>query len=198
MSDAHGPIDPGALWRSQPKEEHQMHAHRIVNRRARELHSRTRAEIITGVAAPILFIAVIAWRFGFANDRIVALGFALIVVWIVVSLYAMRRRIWGLPEPTLDAVAAVSIDYYRHELQERRDHLRSLWLWHGPMLLACIVFLGAVLGRVWPVYQRMVNALPFVVLLVVWSALNLWQRRRQANELQRELDELDQLRRSEG
>jgi uncharacterized membrane protein YqjE len=109
----------------------------------------------------------------------------------------MRRRIWGAREPAPDAAAAASMDYYRTELKERRDHLRSLWLWHGPMLLACFVFLGAVLGRVWPVYQRMVNVLPFVALLLVWSVLNLWQRRRQAKELERELEELDQLRRSE-
>ncbi len=197
-SDAHGPIDPGALWRSQPKEEQLMNINRIVNRRARELYSRTRAEVITGVAAPILFIAVVAWRFGFAKDRVVQVGLALILVWIAISLYAMRRRIWGPRVPEPDAVAAASMDYYRHELQERRDHLRSLWLWHGPMLLACIVFLGAVLGRVWPVYQHIVNALPFIALLVVWSGVNLWQRRRQANALQRELEELDQLRRSEG
>jgi hypothetical protein len=174
-----------------------MNVHRIVNRRARELYSRTRAEVITSLAAPVLFIAVVAWRFGFTNDRLVRWGFALIVTWIAISLYAMRRRIWGPREPAPDAAAAASMDYYRHELQERRDHLRSLWLWHGPMLLACIVFLGAVLARVWPVYRHMLNALPFIALLLAWSVLNLWQRRRQAMELQRELDELDQLRRSE-
>ena len=197
MSDPHGPIDPGALWRSQRTEDYQMNVHRIVNRRARELYSRTRAEVITSVAAPLLFIAVVALRFGFASDRVVEWGFALIITWIAISLYAMRRRIWGSREPAPDAAAAASMDHYRHELQERRDHLRSLWLWHGPMVLACIVFLGAVLGRVWPVYRHMLNALPFVALLLAWSVLNLWQRRRRANELQRELDELDQLRRSE-
>jgi hypothetical protein len=197
MSDAHGPIDPGALWRSQRIEDYQMNVHRIVNRRARELYSRTRAEVITSVTAPLLFIAVVAWRFGFASDRVVEWGFALIITWIAISLYAMRRRIWGPREPAPDAAAAASMDYYRHELQERRDHLRSLWMWHGPMVLACIVFLAAVLGRVWPVYRHMLNALPFVALLLAWSVLNLWKRRRQARELQRELDELDQLRRSE-
>jgi hypothetical protein len=198
MSDAHGPVDPGALWRSQPKEEHPMNIHRIVNRRAREWYSRTRAEIMTSIAAPILFIAVVAWRFGFAHDRVVQGGLALILVWVAISLYAMRRRIRGRPEPAADAVAAASMDYYRQELRERRDHLRSLWLWHGPMFLACVVFLGAVLGRVWPVYQRMVNVLPFLVLLGVWTGLNLWQRRRQADELERELEELDPLREPEG
>ena len=197
MSDARGPIDPGALWRSQRNEEVKVDIGRMLNRRASELHSRTRAEIIASIAAPIVFIAVIAWRFGFANDRVVQWGFALIVAWILVSLYSMRRRIWRAQVPLPDAIAAASLDYYRLELQQRYDHLRSLWVWHGPMLLACIVFLGAVLGRVWPAYQRMVNVLPFVSLLVVWSVLNLWQRRRQANELRKELDELDHFRRSE-
>jgi hypothetical protein len=196
MCDARGPIDPGALWRSQPGEEVQVNIDRIVKRRARELYSKTRAEIITSVSAPILFIAVVAWRFGFQNDRVVQWGFALIVTWIVISLYSMRRRIRRRSEPSPDALAAASMDYYRLQLQERRQHLRSLWLWHGPMFLACVVFLGAVLGRVWPIYQRMVNVLPFAALLVVWSVLNLWQRRRQARELERELEELDAFRRS--
>jgi hypothetical protein len=197
MSDRGGPIDPGALWRNQKPEEYEMNVQGFVTRRARELYSKTRTEIITSVAAPVLFIAVVAWRFGFARDRVVQWGSALILLWIVISLYAMRRRIWGTREPAADAVAAASMDYYRHELQQRRDHLRSLWLWHGPMLLACLVFLGAVFGRVWPAYQRMVNVLPFVALLAVWSVWTLFQRRKQANNLQRELDELDQLRRSE-
>ena len=198
MSDARGRMDAGELWRSQRIEEYQMNVHRIVSRRARELYARTRAEIITSLAAPVLFIAVVAWRLGFAKDRVVQWGLALIVAWIVVSLYAMRRRIWGRHEPEAGAAATASVDYYRRELQERRDHLRSLWLWHGPIFLACFVFLAAVLRRVWPVYQQMLNVLPFVVLLLIWSVLNLWQRRRQANELQRELDEVEQLRRSEG
>ncbi len=127
MPDARGPIDPGALWRSQRTEDYQTNVHRIVSRRARELYSRTRAEVITSVASPVLFIAVVAWQFGFANNRVVRYGFALIVTWIAISLCAMRRRIWGPREPAPDAAAA-SMDYYRHELQERRDHLRSLWL----------------------------------------------------------------------
>ena len=103
MSDARGPMDPGELWRSQRIEEYQVNVHRIVSRRARELYARTRAEIITSLAAPILFIAVVAWRFGFAKDRVVQWGLALILAWIRVSLYAMRRRIWGRHEPEPDA-----------------------------------------------------------------------------------------------
>ena len=42
-------------------------------------------------------------------------------------------------------VASTGMEYYRRELERRRDHLRNAWVWHGPLLLACFMLIA--IGR---------------------------------------------------
>ena len=82
------------------------------------------------------------------------------------------------------------MEYYRRELEQRRDHLRSTWLWNGPLVLACLILAGIVGGRAFAGLERFRSSLPLIALLVIWTAYGLWRRRRQAGELQREIDEM--------
>lgn len=65
------------------------------------------------------------------------------------------------------------------------------WLWHGPLSLACVILITSLVGRTFPGLKHFRNALPLVALLAVWTVFSLGRRRRQANELQREIDELN-------
>jgi preprotein translocase subunit YajC len=46
------------------------------------------------------------------------------------------------------------------------------------------------LGNTFSGYQPLRNVLPLVVLLAVWTGFGIRRRRRQASEIQREIDEM--------
>jgi len=191
MSDRSGAKDPGAIWRDQPEEEIQVNLEQIVNRRTEELSSSTRSEILMSVGAALLLVGVMVWRFAPAHDRFLEVGFTDVIAWVVISLYWFRRRIWRRGPASPDAIAAPGLEYYRQQLEQRRDHLRNAWLWHGPLFLACMILIAILTGKASPAMVPLRNVLPLVVLLVVWTGFGLIRRRRQARELQREIDEMD-------
>ena len=109
------------------------------------------------------------------------------IVWAAVTVFRFRssmRR--NTPQP--DAFAGTGLEHYRTELLRRRDHLRSAWIWHGPLWLSSILAAATLAGRVVP--GRLWDALPVFVMLAGWAAIGLKRRQRQAAELQQEIDEL--------
>ena len=193
MSDQTRGKDPGAIWRDQPEETLAMNLEQIVNRRTEELYSSTRSEILMSIVAALLFVGVVAWRIAPAHDRLPEIGFAAVIAWVVISLYWFRRRIWRRDASRPDTVAATGLEHYRSELERRRDHLRNGWLWHGPLFLACMILSAILVAKTFQGYQSLRNVLPLVVLLAVWTGFGLMRRRRQAQELQREIDEIEPL-----
>ena len=190
MSDQNRVKDPGAIWRDQPEERQAVNLEQIVKRRTEELGSSTRSEILMSIGAALLFVAVMAWRLAPYRDRLLQVGYAAAIAWAAITVYRFRRRIWRRPAAPADAMAASGVEYYRRELEQRRDHLRRAWLWHGPLLLACMVLTVIVTRETFAGYQPLRNVLPLVALLAVWTGFGLIRRRRQAKELQREIDEI--------
>jgi divalent metal cation (Fe/Co/Zn/Cd) transporter len=183
--------DPGAIWRDQPEEKLTVNLEQIVNRRTEELGSSTRSEILMSVGAALLFVGVMAGRFEPIHDGLQEVGLAAVMAWVVISLYWFRRRIWWRDPSRPDAIAATGLEYYCKQLEQRRDHLRNAWLWHGPLFLACVILVAILFGNAFPGPERLRSVLPLFVLLVVWTGFGLTRRRRQARELQREIDEID-------
>ena len=189
MSDQTGAKDPGAIWRDQPEERRTVNLEHILKQRTEELYSSTRSEILMSIGAALLFIGVVAWRLGPTQDRLEQVGFAAVLLWVIISLYWFRYRIRRRPSRP-DAPAAAGLEYYRAELERRRDHLKNEWLWHGPLFLACVTLVAILTGHVFSDYQPLRNVLPLLVLLAVWTGFGFWRRQRQAKELQREIDEI--------
>src|SRR5579859_3476392 len=126
MPEQAGGRDVGTIWREQPEEELAVNLEQILNRRTEELSSSTRSEIVMSMGAALLFVGVMVWRFAPTYERLQEVGFGAIIAWVVTSLYLFRRRIWRRP-PRPDAAAATCLEYYRQELERRRDHLRNAW-----------------------------------------------------------------------
>jgi len=181
--------DAGAIWRDQPEEGLAVNLEQIVKRLTEELSSSTRSEIVMSMGAALLFVGVMGWRFAPAYERLQEFGFAVVIVWVVISLYLYKRRIWGPGSSRLDAAAVNCLEYYRKELEHRRDHLRNPWLWHGPLFLACMILIAILIRG--NAFQPLRNVLPLVVLLAVWTGFGVWRRYRQAKELQRAIDEIE-------
>jgi hypothetical protein len=190
MSDQNRVNDPGAIWREQPEERRAVNLEQIVKRRTEELGSSTRSEILMSIGAALLFVGITAWRLTPYRDRLLQVGYAAAIAWVAITVYRFRRRIWRRLAAPKDAMAATGVEYYRRELEQRRDHLRRAWLWHGPLLLACMVLTAILTGETFSGYQPLRNVLPLVALLAVWTGFGLMRRRRQAKELQREIDDI--------
>jgi hypothetical protein len=190
MSDQTKGKDPGCIWRDQPEEKLPVNLKQIVNRRTKELSSSTRSEILMSIVAALLLVGVVAWRLQIAHEGLLEFGFAAAAAWGAISLYCFRRRIWRSDTSRRDAVAATGLEYYRTELERRRDHLRNEWLWHGPLALASVIFLAVLTGRANIAFRPLRNILPLLVLLAAWTAFGIWRRRLQAKDIQREIDEI--------
>ena len=125
-----------------------------------------------------------------AQEGLLKIGFAASLAWVVISLYIFRRRIWRRDASQRDAVAATCREFYRRQLQRRRDHLRNEWLWHGPLTLASIIFFAVFTGKTNIAFRSLQSVAPLLILLVCWTVFGIWRRHRQANDLQREIDEM--------
>jgi len=176
-----------AAWLNQPEEEIPVDIERINRRRTWALFSTTRSEIISSIGAALFFAGMVAWRFAPERDRLVLFGCAGVIVWAAVTVLRFRNSIRRhTPQP--DALARTGLDHYRVELLRRRDHLRSAWIWHGPLLLACILSAATLTKRIVP--GRLRDTLPVFLLLAGHAVVGIKRRVRQAAELQQEIDEI--------
>jgi hypothetical protein len=176
-----------AAWLNQPEEEIPVDIERIHRARTGELFSTTRSEIISSIGAALFFAGIVAWRFAPERDRLVQFGCAGVIVWAAVTVFRFR---YSIRRHTLqpDAFARTGLEHYRTELLRRRDHLRSAWIWHGPLLLACILAAATLTKRIVP--GRLWDALPVFLLLAAWAVIGIKRRVRQAAELQQEINEI--------
>ena len=187
MRELPGFAEVRAAWLNQPEEEIPVDIERIHRRRTWELFSTTRSEIISSIGAALFFASIVAWRFAPERDRLVQFGCAGVIVWAAVTVFRFRYSIRRhAPEP--DALARTGLDHYRVELLRRRDHLRSAWIWHGPLLLACILSAATLTKRIVP--GRLRDTLPVFLLLAGYAVVGIKRRVRQAAELQQEIDEI--------
>jgi hypothetical protein len=165
----------------------------LLNRRARHLHVSTRSDIVASIVAALFLVAVLAWRLPSAGFALPTIGIALAALWIAITVLKLRRLIRGTaPQPD---TASTGIAYYRRELEIRRDHLRNAWLWHGPLLLAAVLFVASFAGRGYPGMDRFRSAAPLFAILVLWVAVATRRRFRQAADIEREIDEIARLER---
>jgi hypothetical protein len=187
MHELHEFAEVKAVWLNQPEEEFPVDIERLHRRRTWELFLTTRSEIITSIGAALFFASFVAWRFAPARDRLMQFACGAVIVWAAVTVFRFRDSIWRhTPQP--GAFARTGLEYYRAELLRRRNHLRSAWIWHGPLLLACILSVATFTKTIVP--GRLWDALPIFFLLVGWSVTGIKRRVRQAAELQQEIDDI--------
>lgn len=182
--------DLQSAWKNQPEEKIPVTLPHSLNHRAYELHWSTRWEILMSIAAALFFVAI-AWRLSPVHEGLQPYGFGAAVAWVLVSLIWFRRRIWNGDASRLDSMAANGLEHYRRELQTRRDHLRNAWIWHGPLILACLIFAVTFADRRYPREYGLPTMVPLAVVLIAWTAIRVRTRLRMARGIQQELDELD-------
>jgi hypothetical protein len=183
--------DPRAIWQNQTTEPSVMTSERI-RQKVRKLQATTRTQL--GGNLFVLLIVVAFERFGAKQFPPLEPLFLFALVWSAAGMYFLNRGMWSAAMPG-DAALSTGLEFYRREIQRRRQFLRRLLLWSfGPVLLAIAAFLlsiamGASGRGIFP------NATPFMALVVIWIAASVAILVREQRQLRREIDRLDDLER---
>jgi hypothetical protein len=186
--------DPKAIWQNQTIEESTMTLEKI-RKKARQVHTKTRRELLRSLAVPIAvgFFYAFGIREFPALQQVLHPLFAFALVWSLAGLYFLIRGKWSAEMPG-DTGFSAGIEFCRREIERRRDYFRRVLVWgFGPLLLAIgtiVLALAAVGGR-----ELLQKGIPFLTLVVVWITGYFVIRVRQDRQLQCEIKELDDIER---
>jgi hypothetical protein len=188
--------DLRTIWQSQPTETSTMTL-KLIRSKARELQAKTRRQLLGTAAGPLA--AAFFYAFGIrefpALEHVLHPLFAFALAWSLLGLYSLSRGTWSTVLPA-NAGLSTGLEFCRGEIERRRNLLRRVLLWSfGPVLLAIgTLILGLAMagtkGR-----ALFPNGLPFLALVVIWIFGYFVMRMREQRELEREIDELNDLER---
>lgn len=187
------------IWLNQPTEKPAMTLI-LLQQRSRDLRIRTRKKLLGTVVGPLA--AGLLYAFGmkeFASLRPVLQPlFAFALAWSLAGLFFLNRspnrRMWSADLPA-DAGLSTGLEFCRTEIERQRDLLRRVLLWSfGPVLLTIGIFILALATAGTRDRGVSPNGLPFLILIVVWIVAYFVIRLREQRALQRELDELSEIK----
>ena len=159
--------------------------------KTRVLMGKTRQRTIGGSIACLIVLAWTVWNIFHSVNTLQLVGSWLS---IPVMLYFLGQLYLGRSgTPPLDTDPSASGDFYRKELVRQRDFHRGTWLWSRVIVMIpgyLMWCFGLALAH--PALARIVhiNIAVFLVLGVLAFPLNL----KLARKYQRQIDELDKLR----
>jgi hypothetical protein len=170
-----------------------------MRQKTQELHAKTRWDLIKSISGPLIVIVICGFGIRFLDPMLRAL-LAFAIAWSLTGQYILHRGMWPAPLPG-DAALSTGLESYRREVERRRFLFGRFMLWQfGPMVfaIAILVTLITSLGirnRGLLLKGALLNMSPFLTLLVIWIAAVFVIRMRQQRELQREIDELNEIER---
>ncbi|WP_321476289.1 hypothetical protein [uncultured Paludibaculum sp.] len=186
--------DLKAIWHNQPTETSTMTL-KLIRAKARDLHAKTRRQLLATAVGPL----VTAFFYTFAIRQLPQIAnllhplFLFALVWSLGGLYFLNRAMWSTVMPG-DAGLSTGLAFCRGELERRRLLLRRILLWSfGPLLMTLATFILALAIAGGGGRRILSNGRPFLVLVVVWILAYFVLRARDQRELQREIDELDDI-----
>ena len=183
--------DSKSIWQSQPTGGPNMSS-KLIQQKARDLRAKTRRQLLGTLAGPLasgFFYAFGLSQFPSLRQLLHPL-FAVALLWSLAGLYFLNRGMWSAAMPP-DAGLHTGLQFCRREVDRRRDLLGRQLLWSfGPIVLAITTF---ILALVLISSHILPNGIPFLVLVIAWVIGYFIMRLRERRELQREIEELDDL-----
>lgn len=180
--------DPKRIWKEEGAEIPVIDA-REFGKKVRQMESSTRREILASAAAALGVSAIAVWRLRLVESPPLQAAFAAVVAWAAWSLWRFRGRIRRAGE----IAPLPGVEHYRRALEQRRDHVRHALAWQGPVAVALVLLVAALLGKVGGVPELLAKAAPFLILVLVWFGSAWVQRRSRLRQLDREISTLDRL-----
>jgi len=182
--------DPQEIWQNQPTEPLKMSASDL-RRKALVRQSRARLEALSTIIIGIIPCVVFAWSFARAHEMLARMGWGLLSLCGIYAAYHAYKWIWpqSLPE---EAPINTCLEFYRRELERRRDYVHRWWRSGLPFfLLLGMVMAGVGTGARNAPPHPLLNALPFFLILAIWAVAFLLMRKKLGREnLQQEIEEL--------
>lgn len=184
------------IWLNQPTGTRTM-TMQLIRQKSRDLRARTRRKLAGSIVGPLaagLFYAYSMKEFAPLRQMVQAM-FAVALVWSVAGLYFLNRGMWSAAMPA-DMGISTGLEFCRREIKRHRDLVSRILLWSfGPMLLAVGTFILALAMVGTPARGIFPNGLPFLLCIVAWVVGYFMVRLREQRELQREIDELNDIER---
>jgi hypothetical protein len=182
--------DPQKIWQNQPTEPLKISASDL-RRKALERQSKARFEALSTIIIGITLCVVFAWSFARAHEMLARMGWGLLSLCGIYAAYHAYKWIWprNLPE---EAPISTCLEFYRRELERRRDYLHRWWRSGLPLfLLLGMAMAGVGTGARNAPPHPLLNALPFLLVLAIWAVAFLFMRKKLGREnLQQEIEEL--------
>jgi O-antigen/teichoic acid export membrane protein len=182
--------DPQKIWQNQPTEPLKMSASDL-RRKALDRQSKSRFEALSTILIGIVLCVVFAWSFAKAHTMLARMGWGLLGLYGIYAAYHAYKWIWpgNLPE---EAPMSTCLEFYRRALERRRDYQHSWWRSGLPFLLLLGIVMAALgTGARNAPPHPLLNALPFLLVLLIWVVGFLFMRKKLGREnLQREIEEL--------
>jgi hypothetical protein len=193
QNESHGD-DPRAIWQNQPTEPSTMTL-LLLQKKTRELHAKTRGELLKGISGPLIVVALGSFGLRFA-DPVLRVLFGFAIAWSMAGQYFLNRGMWSAAAPG-DAGLSTGLKSYRQEVERRRFLFSRALQWIlGPVLLVLATWIVLAVRMGILDHTTLPKAVPFLTLMVVWLVAVVVIRMRQQRDLQREIDDLNEIERA--
>lgn len=185
--------DPKTIWQKQPAETTKMTLI-LIRKTARDLRAKTRRELLgiawAQIAFAIFAIVGIVRGAGWAQRA----GFAIALIWCIAGAWIYQKGMWPAPMPG-DAGLATGLEYYRREIDRRRSLIGNWLIWVlCPVIFTLGVFMAPLIAWMLATDPKMLrNTIPFFIVLAVWAIAMAVLRIRKRRELEREIEELNEI-----
>ncbi|MGH9631222.1 MAG: hypothetical protein ACRD7E_23200 [Bryobacteraceae bacterium] len=167
-----------------------------LRRKAQQRESKARFEALLSIIIGLICCVFFAWTFSRTHEVLARMGWGLLSLWGIYAAYQAYRWVWpqNLPE---DAPISTCLEFYRRELERRRDYVRNRWWRLGfPFLLLGMAMVIVGTGARHAPPNPLLNALPFLVLLAIWAVVFFLMKKKLGRQnIQQEIDELNALER---
>jgi Flp pilus assembly protein TadB len=188
--------DPKTIWQNQPMEPSKMTLV-MIRHKTQHLQAGTRRALLKEITASVFLISFYGVGIWWVHGVVLRAAFALAIVWTLAGQYFVDRG--SLSESAqLDVSVNTSLQSYRREVERRRYLSGRFLLWSfGPVVLAIGALSTYLLTLVWNhgawSHGYLLSTTPFFTLLVLWFVAVFVLRMRHQRELQREIDQLNEV-----
>jgi hypothetical protein len=171
-----------------------------IRQKTQELHAKTRRGLLGGIAVSLLIAGISVYGIALGDGTLVRAVFAFAIAWSLAGQYFVNRGMWPATTPG-DAALNTGIESYRREVERRRYLSARFLLWSfGPVVLAIaaliVLLLSFGIRRGMLLKGTLFHMIPFLAMLAIWIVGVFVMRMRDRRELQREIDELNDIERA--
>ena len=180
--------DPKDIWQQQSREMSTVRLERMIRRRAQELRARTGRELVGTIVSPAIVVSISSFGIARGDNPMQRAAFAIATAWSVAGAFVMNRGMWSGMR-TEDGTSATGLAFYRREIERRRYLFHRVMQWSFAPVVLAIGALIAWLRERGPVAKM----IPFLTLVTIWIAAAVVMHRTRREDLQREIDELNDI-----